>query len=164
MTSEISENSSELNLKGRAIDILLVEDNLADIKLTMRAFKEGNLQNTLNVVHNGQEAVDYVLNEGVYKDAEKYPSPDLILMDIIMPKMDGFEALKRLKEDGTLNYIPVVMLTTSINEEDIIKSFKYGAVSYIPKPIAYDDFVKVVNGFNFYWQIISKLPRKQRKA
>src|SRR2546429_6351181 len=107
VSAHLLEEHDGISTKGRAIDILLVEDNLADIKLTLRAFKEGNLQNSLSVVHNGQEALDYVFNEGAYKDPHKFPLPDLVLMDIIMPKMDGFETLKRLKEDHTYNYIPV---------------------------------------------------------
>ena len=143
------------------IDLLLVEDNQADLKITLRAFEKGRLKNNIYTVKNGQEALDFIFHEGIYQDAEKYPQPDIVLLDIMMPKMDGFEALKRLKENERHSHIPVVMLTTSRNEEDVIKSFQYGAVSYIPKPITYEEFIRVVDGFNFYWQIINKLPRKK---
>ena len=146
------------------IDILLVEDDEADIEITLRAFEKGKLRNNISVVRDGQEALDFIYHEGAYRDGKLYPRPDLILLDIRMPKMDGFEVLKKLKSDPQYSYIPVAMLTSSKNEEDILQSYRNGAVSYIPKPVSYGDFQKVVDGFNFYWHIINKLPdgSKQR--
>lgn len=145
--------------QSHPIDILLVEDNEADVKITLRAFEKAKLSNNIFTVANGEEALDFVYQRGKYEGAN-HPRPDIILLDIMMPKMDGFEVLKRLKGDAALSYIPVAMLTSSRAEEDVLKSFKYGAVSYIPKPVDYRDFVEVVNSFNFYWQIVNKLPSK----
>lgn len=142
----------------KPIDILLIEDNEADIKITLRAFKKARLRNNIFVVTDGQEALDFIYHQEPYHDKEKYPVPDLILLDINLPKINGFEVLERIKGDTKLSYIPIVMLTSSKNDEDIVKSYGHGAASYIPKPITYEDFVNVVDGFNFYWHIINKLP------
>ncbi len=143
----------------RPIDILLAEDNEADVKITLRAFDKAKLKNNVFVVNDGQEAMDFIRHEGKYQDKERCPKPDLLLLDIKMPRMDGFEVLKALKGDHSYCAIPVIMLTSSQNEEDIAKSYDNGAASYMPKPVNYDDFVKVVDGFNFYWNIINKLPK-----
>lgn len=140
------------------IDILLVEDNEADIKITLRAFDRGRLRNNIHVVRDGQEALDYVYHEGQYQDRGQYPVPDLILLDINMPKANGFEVLQKIKNDPKLRYIPVAMLTSSKNDEDIVRSYGYGACSYIQKPVDFTEFIKLVDGFNFYWHIINKLP------
>ena len=143
---------------NRPIDILLVEDNEADIKITLRAFKKAKLSNNIYVARDGQEALDFVYHQGKYQDKEKFPRPDLILLDIKMPKLDGLAVLGKLKADSECSLIPVVMLTSSEREEDVVKSYEGGAASYIPKPVNYEDFVKIVDGFNFYWNIINKLP------
>ena len=140
------------------IDILLVEDDEADIEITLRAFEKGRLKNNVSVARDGEEALDFVYHKGKYQDEKKFHRPDLILLDIRMPKLDGFEVLKKLKSDPHYNFISVAMLTSSKNEEDVCKSYGYGAASYIPKPVSFEEFKKVVDGFNFYWHIISKLP------
>lgn len=126
---------------GLPIDILLAEDNEADIKITLRAFDKAKIKNNVFVVRNGQEALDFVYHRDPYQDQHKYPKPDLILLDIAMPKMDGLEVLKKLKSDAETDYIPVVMLTSSKNEQDVMNSFKNGAASYIQKPVTYDEFL-----------------------
>jgi CheY-like chemotaxis protein len=155
---------SEDTISYKPIDILLVEDDEMDIEVTLRAFEKGRIRNNLFVVRDGQEALDFVSGQGQYQNKEKYPRPDLILLDIRMPKLNGFEVLKSLKADPRLDFIPVVMLTSSKNEEDVVKSYGAGAASYIPKPVSYQDFLKVVDGFNFYWQIINKLPNGDDKS
>lgn len=147
---------------GRPMNILLVEDNKADVKIALRAFNESKLKNKVYVVKDGQEALDYIFGEGQYRDRKKFPLPDLILLDINMPRVDGFQVLDRLKNDLQYNFIPVVMLTSSKNEEDIAKSYKIGASSYIPKPVSYEEFLKVVDGFNYYWHTANKLPDLNR--
>lgn len=142
------------------IDILFVEDNDQDTKITLRAFSKGKIKNNIHVVVDGQEALDYIYHSGKYKNITDAPRPDLILLDIGLPKISGLDVLKKIKEDSSFKHIPVVMLTSSKNEQDIVKSYGYGAASYIPKPVSYEEFVKVVDGFNFYWHIINKLPRK----
>lgn len=139
-------------------NILLVEDQQADIKITLRAFAKLKLKNNIYVVNDGQEALDFIYHQGKYVDKNKFPRPDLILLDIKMPKMDGFQVLERLKNDLQYNFIPVIMLTSSKNEEDIAKSYKKGAASFIPKPVNYTEFVKIIEGFNFYWSTMNKLP------
>lgn len=145
----------------KPIDILLVEDTEADIKITLRAFKKARLRNNIYVCHNGQEALDFIYHQGDYKDANQYPRPDLILMDINMPKLTGYEVLQKLKADAHYCMIPIIMLTSSKSEEDIVKSYQKGATSYIQKPVEYEAFVHIVEGFNFYWNIVNKLPEQK---
>ena len=140
------------------MNILLVEDNTADVKIAVRAFSNAKLENDIYVVSDGQEALDFIYHEGRYRDKEEFPRPDLILLDIKMPKVDGFQVLEKLKADLQYNFIPVVMLTSSKDEEDIAKSYRKGAASYIPKPVSYKDFVKVVDVIILYWHNINKLP------
>jgi|TARA_B100000315_G_scaffold215464_1_gene214774 two-component system response regulator len=144
---------------GDPINILLVEDNEDDIEITTMAFEEARIHNNLYVVRNGQDGWEYINRQGKYADEEKYPAPDLILLDINMPKMGGFELLEKLKADEKLKLIPAVMLTSSKNEEDVVKSYFDGAAAYIPKPVNHEEFLKVVEAFNFFWQIV-KLPKK----
>lgn len=151
--------AEKLNKKeDRPMNILLVEDNPADAKIALRAFAKSKLRNEIYVVNDGQEALDFIYHEGKYIDKEKFSTPDLILLDIKIPKLDGFQVLERLKQDLQYNFIPVIMLTSSKNEADIAKSYRGGAASYIPKPINYEEFVNVVDGFNYYWRVINKLP------
>lgn len=145
--------------EGEPINILLAEDNEDDIEITTIAFEEARIHNNLFVVRNGQEAMDYLNCQGEYADREKYPIPDLILLDINMPKIGGFELLERLKKDEKFKLIPTVMLTSSKSEEDIVKSYSSGAAAYIPKPVNHEEFLKVVETFNFFWQIV-KFPKK----
>ena len=144
------------------IDILLVEDDESDIKVTQRAFDRAKLKNNIYIVRDGQEALDFIYHQQQYQDKKKYPRPDLILLDIALPKMDGFDVLKRLKGDQEFNAIPVVILTSSQNDQDVAKGFGFGASSYIQKPVSFEEFNKIVDGFNFYWQIINKLPDDKR--
>ncbi len=140
--------------EAKSINILLVEDNEDDIELTTIAFKEAKISNRLSVVKNGQDALDYLQRKDPYKDKEKFPTPKLLLVDINMPKMGGFALLEALKADAKLKLIPVVMLTSSKSEEDIVKSYGSGAAAYLPKPIGHEEFVKVVNGFSLFWQVV----------
>ena len=155
MAGEVNERDVK---NAKPVNSLLVEDNEADVKITLRAFAKSKIKNNMYVVNDGQEALDFLHNDNEYKDKNKYPRPDLILLDIKMPRMDGFQFLEIVKGDLELSSIPVVMLTSSKTEEDIAKSFKYGAASFIQKPVSFDEFVKVVEKFNYYWYIINKLP------
>lgn len=149
-------------VSARPIDILLVEDNEADVKITLRAFKKGQLQNSIHVVRDGEEAIDFIYGVNTFQDHQKYPRPELILLDINLPKIDGFNVLKKIKEDPDFKDIPVIMLTSSRNEVDMFISFKFGACSYIQKPVSFLQFVEIASGFKFYWQIINQFPLKQR--
>lgn len=148
---------------GFPIHILLAEDNDADIKITLRAFNNAKIKNHIFVVRNGQEALDFVYHQGPYQDQKKYPRLDLVLLDLNMPKIDGFRVLEKLKSDEETKAIPVIVLTSSQNEQDVLKSFKNGAASYIQKPMTYEAFVQMVNGFNFYWHIVNQLPDSKRR-
>ncbi|MEW6621191.1 MAG: response regulator [bacterium] len=138
------------------IDILLVEDNEDDIIIINRTFKKLKLTNNIYTVRDGQEALDFVFKEGKYALS---PTPGLILLDINMPKLSGFDVLERLKAHPVYKIIPVIMLTVSDREEDIVRSYKNGAVSYITKSMKFDDFVTVMEHFELYWTLVSKVPR-----
>lgn len=137
------------------IDILLVEDNPGDVRLTREAFKEGMLRNKLHVVMDGEAAIAFLRREGEHKDAVR---PDLILLDLNLPKMNGREVLAAIKQDPELKRIPVVVLTTSQDENDIVESYKHFASSYIVKPVSMEKFIKVVSSFKQYWLSVVKLP------
>ena len=143
-----------LERTGSPIEILLVEDNPADIRLTVEALKDSKLLNGLNVVRDGMEAMTFLRREGSHAAA---PRPDLILLDLNLPKKDGREVLAEIKADEEMKSIPVVILTTSAAEEDIIKSYSLHANCYIVKPIDLDQFIKVVKAIETFWFTIAKL-------
>ena len=139
----------------KVIDILLVEDNPGDRRLTVEALKEAKIRNELYEVENGVEAMAFLRKEGKYDAA---PRPDLILLDLNLPKMDGREVLREIKEDVHLKSIPVVILTTSEAEEDIIKTYESHANCYITKPVDLDQFIRVVKSIENFWLTIVQLP------
>ena len=142
-------------LKTKPIDILLVEDNPGDVRLTREALKEGKVLNTLQVVGDGIEALEYLRHAGVYA---KSPHPDIILLDLNLPRKDGREVLAEIKNDPALRRIPVVILTTSKAEEDIITSYDLHANCFITKPVDLDQFITVVQSVEEFWFTIVKLP------
>jgi len=139
------------------IEILLVEDNPGDVRLTLEAFKEGKARNNVSVVGDGEEALAFLCREGKYADA---PRPDLILLDLNLPKKDGREVLAEIKADEDLKRIPVVILTASKAEEDIIKSYDLYANCYIVKPGDMDQFFRIVNSVEDFWSTIVRLPAR----
>ncbi len=141
--------------------ILLAEDNLDDILLSQRAFKKSNVANELIVVKDGQECLDYLFAEGKYKDRDISIIPEVILLDLKMPKMDGLEVLKRIREDVRTKHLPVVILTTSKEEKDIVQSYCLGANSYITKPVDFDQFVESVKQLSLYWLVLNQKPKTQ---
>ncbi len=140
---------------GEPMEILLVEDNEDDILLEREALADAKLVNLMSVVRDGEEAMAYLRRQGTYRNARV---PGLILLDINMPKKNGFEVLNELKADPTLRHIPVVMLTTSDSESDIIKSYARGACSFITKPMDFDKFRDVIRQFALYWALVSRVP------
>ena len=142
-------------MHNQPVQILLVEDNEDDVIMTMESFEEVNLTNVVNVVQDGEEAMAYLRREGKYKEALL---PGLILLDINMPKKNGFEVLQEIKADPALRHIPVIILTTSDREEDIVNSYANGACSFIPKPVGFDNFIKVAKQFSLYWALVSRIP------
>lgn len=150
---------SEETRKSKALNILLVEDSQTDIKITLRAFEQAEFKNNIQVVNDGQEALDFVFGQGKYSDREKFPKPDLILLDIKLPKLDGFQVLEELKKDSQSRLTPVIILTSSKSHEDILRGYSGGASGYIQKPVDYDEFVRIVDVFNVYWHTVNKLPK-----
>ena len=146
------QNSTRL---GKPIEILLVEDNPGDVRLTQEALKEGKVSNNLCVVGDGIEALDFLRKQGKYVGVNR---PDLILLDLNLPKKDGREVLEEIKNDPDLKRIPVVILTTSSTEEDILKSYNLYANCYITKPVDLDQFLKVAKAIEEFWLTIVRLP------
>jgi len=140
---------------GRPSEILLVEDNPGDVRLIREVLKEGKIYNNLNVVKDGVEALAFLRREGPYADA---PRADLILLDLNLPRKDGREVLAMIKADEQLKRIPVVILTSSGSEEDILKSYELHANCYITKPVKLDEFLAVVKSIEEFWLTIVKLP------
>lgn len=141
----------------QTVEILLVEDSAADAELTMRALRKNNLANNLVWVKDGAEALDFVFREGVYaKRLNNFPK--LILLDLKLPKLDGIEVLRRLKMDERTRMIPVVMITSSAEERDIVESYKLGVNSYLVKPVDFAQFVEVVAQAGLYWAVANKTP------
>ncbi|AMV73598.1 response regulator [Desulfuromonas carbonis] len=138
------------------IKILLVEDNPADIRLTIEALKEGKILNELNLAKDGVEALDYLFRRGAFSAATR---PDLILLDLNMPRKDGREVLAEIKEDADLKRIPVVVLTTSKAEEDIVKSYNLHANCYISKPVDLEQFIRVIKTIEDFWLTVVSLPK-----
>lgn len=145
------------NYEQRPIEILLVEDNPGDVKLTREALKENKMANNLHVVGDGEQAMDFLHQSGVYVNK---PRPDVILLDLNLPKKDGREVLAEIKEDDDLKQIPVVILTMSQSEEDILTSYDLHANCYITKPLDMNQFIHVVKTINNFWFSIVKLPSK----
>jgi len=147
------------NIRIRPVIILLVEDNVGDVRLTREALKEGKVLNSLYVAEDGIEALEFLRNEGRFT---RMPRPDLILLDLNLPKKDGREVLHDIKSDPLLLSIPVVILTTSKDEEDIIQSYDLHANCFITKPVNLDQFIKVVLSVEEFWFSIVRLPPQDR--
>ncbi len=145
---------------GRPVEILLVEDNEGDIGLVEEVFEEGRINNNLNITEDGEEAMEFLRKEGEFANS---PRPDLILLDLNLPKKDGREVLEEIKEDENLRRIPVVVLTTSKAEKDILKSYDMHANSYITKPVDFDQFIKVIKSIEDFWLEVVKLPEDKRR-
>ena len=146
-----------MSAPGNPVEILLAEDNPGDVTLSKKALEQGKLGNNLHVVTDGVEALDFLRQTGEYDDT---PRPDLILLDLNMPRKDGQDVLKELKADDDLCRIPVVVLTSSESEEDIAKSYELNANAYLTKPVDFDGFIEIVNRLENFWFKIAKLPEE----
>lgn len=142
-------------IAGRPVEILLVEDNQPDVELTMEALEENKVRNNLHVVSDGEAAMDFLYKRTPYADV---PRPDLILLDLNLPRKDGREVLAEVKADAGLKTIPVVILTTSQAEEDILRSYELQANCYVTKPVKLSEFIKVVQSIDNFWLSIVELP------
>ena len=145
-----------MTTKSRAIDILLVEDDHGDELITREAFRNNKIKNTLHVAHDGQEGLDFLYRRGTYEHA---PRPDLILLDLNLPKYDGRQLLQNIKSDPELSHIPVVVLTTSAAEVDILRSYKLHANAYVTKPVDLNQFMNAVRQIDGFFVQVVRLPQ-----
>jgi two-component system, chemotaxis family, response regulator Rcp1 len=143
---------------GKEVEILLVEDSPGDVRLTIEALKEAKIKNNLNVVQDGVDAMEFLQHKGSYKNAIR---PDLILLDLNLPRKDGREVLAEIKNTPELRQIPVVVLTTSRAEEDVLRAYDLHANCYITKPVDFKQFMSVVKSIENFWLTVVKLPTKQ---
>jgi CheY-like chemotaxis protein len=148
----------------RQIEILLVEDNKDDVELTLHALRKENLANHIHVARDGEEALEFLFCNGAHADRSFDRPPKLILLDLKLPKVDGMEVLRRLKADERTKSIPVVILTSSKEERDLLKGYGLGANSYIQKPVDFDQFRDTVKSVGFYWLLINQAPVSTRAA
>jgi len=139
-------------------DILLVEDNADDVTLTLRAFKRSHVMNTITVARDGIEALDYLFARGAYESRAGAPLPTLIILDLKLPKLDGLGVLKALRADKRTRLLPVVILTSSKEEQDLISGYSLGANSYVRKPVDFAEFVEAVKVLGIYWLMMNQSP------
>ena len=142
-----------------SVDILMVEDNPDDERLTLRAFAKNKLTNRIHVVRDGQEALDYVFCTGRYADRKITDRPHVILLDIKLPLIDGIEVLRRIKADERTRTIPVVMLTSSREERDLVETYRLGVNSYIVKPVDFEQFTESARALGMYWLLMNRPPK-----
>lgn len=138
--------------------ILLVEDNPDDEALTLRAFKKNNIQNPVVVAHDGAEALDYLFGTGEYAGRNVAEVPQVILLDLKLPKIDGLEVLRRIRADERTKLLPVVILTSSKEDQDVIRGYSLGANSYVRKPVSFDEFIEAARSLGLYWLLINQAP------
>jgi two-component system, chemotaxis family, response regulator Rcp1 len=149
-----------MTAKCVSIEILLVEDNPGDVILTREALREGKIANNLHVVEDGEQAMAFLRREGPYAEV---PRPDVVLLDLNLPRKDGREVLAEVKSDPKLKHIPVVILTTSRNEEDVMNTYGLHANCYLVKPVEYAPFLEVIRSFESFWLKVVRLPANHQK-
>jgi len=142
--------------------ILLVEDNADDEELTLRALKKNNIQNEVVIARDGVEALDYLFGTGAYAGRDTSNVPSVTLLDLKLPKVDGLEVLKRLRADERTKFLPVVILTSSKEEQDLLNGYKFGANSYIRKPVDFAQFMEAVRNLGLYWLLLNESPPSER--
>jgi CheY-like chemotaxis protein len=140
------------------LEILLVEDSPQEAELTIRALKKRTLANHFVHVHDGQEALDFIFNRGRYDGTETYEMPKVVLLDLKLPKLDGLEVLRQLRADERTRLVPVVVLTSSREDRDVVEAYQLGANSYIVKPVDFEKFLEVVSNMITYWLLLNELP------
>jgi len=141
-------------MENKTFLVLMAEDDEHDILATKRAWRKNHISNPLFIVHDGEECLDFLYRRGKYKDRALTPHPGILLLDINMPKMDGLSVLKYIRSDGHLRHLPVVILTTSKNEEDRLKSYNLGANAYIVKPVGFENFSNAVRTIHLFWELV----------
>jgi len=144
---------------NHAVEILLVEDNPDDVALTLRALRNANLANHIQVVRDGAEALDFIFCEGIHSGRNAENGPKVILLDLKLPKVDGLDVLRRLKADSRTKFIPTVVLTSSKEQSDVVQSYNLGVNSYIVKPVNFETFVTAVQQLGMYWLLLNQPPK-----
>jgi CheY-like chemotaxis protein len=144
--------------QDQPIEILLVEDNPDDEELTVRALQKGHVANRITVTRDGAEAIDYIMCRGKYADRDPDETPKVILLDLKLPKVDGFEVLRHVKRDPRTRMIPVVVLTSSTQDKDVVESYELGVNSYITKPVDFQQFADAVQQLGLYWLVYNHTP------
>lgn len=147
-------------MDGKEVEILLVEDNQTDAELTTRALKKSNLANNLVWVKDGAEALDFLFARGVYANRNIKNGPKVVLLDLRLPKVDGLDVLRQIKSNEGTSMIPVVVLTSSKEERDIVESYKLGVNSFVSKPVEFEKFVKSVADLGLYWLLLNKIVKE----
>jgi two-component system response regulator len=147
-----------MNKDEKEVEILLVEDNPTDAELTIRALKKRNMGNKLVWVKDGAEALEFIFATGAYSERQVEDGPKVIMLDLRLPKVDGMEVLRRIKNDERTRTIPVVVLTSSKEDRDVAECYQLGVNSYISKPVEFDDFAKTVSELGFYWLLVNRPP------
>ena len=145
-------------MDNTAVEILLIEDNPHEAELTLRTLKKNNVANNVKHIDDGADAVDFIFNKNFSVDATEQRKPKLIILDLKLPKVSGLEILKRLKSDERTNLIPVVVLTSSQEDNDVLESYKLGVNSYVVKPVNFDSFSKAIAQLGLYWMLINQDP------
>lgn len=140
-------------------EILMVEDSPEDAELTIKAFKKNNLSNQIVHLEDGAEALDYIFAEGQFSHRNISHLPRVILLDLNMPKIGGLEVLRRIKSDERTKYVPVVVMTSSKEEQDIVKSYQYGVNAYVVKPVDFESFAKAVADLGLFWLLLNQVPK-----
>ena len=141
-----------------AIEILFVEDNPSDVELTLRALRQDHIANRIHVAHDGEEALDFLFCRGAYSDRGGMALPRLVLLDLKLPKVDGLEVLRQLREDPRTHTLPVVILTSSKEERDLVVGYQLGVNSYIQKPVDFTQFQETIKQLGLYWLVINEPP------
>lgn len=148
-----------MTCKSNAIEILLVEDNQDDLDMTLRALRKANLANHVEIARDGVEALDFLFCQGVHAERKVEHGPKLVLLDLKLPRVDGMEVLRRIKADARTRVIPVVVLTSSKEQKDVVNSYHLGVNSYIVKPVNFEGFAAAVQELGLYWMLLNQPPK-----
>lgn len=146
---------------GREVDILLVDDNASDVELTVRALRRHKLANHIHVAEDGQEALDFVFCRGAHADRSFATPPKVVFLDLKMPKVDGIDVLRAIRADERTKMIPVVILTSSKEQRDIVEGYKLGVNAYIQKPVDFEEFRRVIEQMGFFWLVVNQPPPRE---
>ena len=148
--------------ESNIVEVLIVEDNPEDLELALRAFKKANLTNRIQVARDGAEALEFLFCEGAYAGRKPEDGPRVVLLDLKLPKIDGMEVLRRMKSDSRTKTIPVVVLTSSKEQNDVVGSYNLGVNSYIVKPVNFEGFVTAVQELGYYWLLLNQPPKGEK--